>query len=144
MRHAYPFVKGTRNDRFTFHSTGRKGVITKAVFFDVEEDGLYSVVMGDLNEQGQLMDFQPTGNGDAKKVLATVADIIEYFLEQKPTAIVFMVGAYKRLTHLYKDLLLKELDLPGYVKEGLNEDGTAEPINPEKEYEGYFLFRENP
>ncbi len=61
-----------------------KGTLER-LYFDMEEDGLYSVVMGDLNDQGELLSFKPTGNNDAKKVLATVADVIEFFIQQSQT-----------------------------------------------------------
>ncbi len=141
MRNSYDFTTGLRDDKFTFSSTGPKGEISKGVIFEMEDDGLYSVIMGDLDENGELKPLQPTGNGDAKKVLATVADIIEYFVERKPKAVIFMTGITDQLTSIYKQLLLHELNLPSYDMEGLNADNTSEPIDPNKDYEGFFVFR---
>ncbi|MCW3107313.1 MAG: hypothetical protein JWQ09_1819 [Segetibacter sp.] len=142
MRNAYNFTTGEYGDKFTFTSTGSKGNVRKAVIFEMEEDGLYSIVMGDLTDKDNLLSFKPTGNSDAKKVLATVADIIEFFIQQKPKAIVFMTGTSQRLTNLYKELLLQEINLPeGYIKEGVKADNTCEPIDPNKDYEGFFVFR---
>ncbi len=110
MRNAYTFKRSIYGDKFLFTSVGQKGDVHKVVVFDFEEDGLYSVILGDVNEKGQLQSFTLTGNNDAKKVLATVADIIEYFIEHNPKTTLFFTGTTKRLTDLYKRLLLKEMD----------------------------------
>lgn len=142
MRLAYPFLKKDYGDTFVFTSAGRRGEVRKAVVFELEEDGLYSVVLGDLNENGQLQAFRPTGNHDAKKVLATVANIIEFFMGQNPKAILFLTGTTKRLTELYKKLLLEEMAThKGYSVEGITKDNTCEPIVLDKTYEGYFIFQ---
>ncbi|WP_121354849.1 DUF6934 family protein [Flavisolibacter nicotianae] len=141
-RNAYKFTKGAYGNKFIFTSSGTKGSVRKGVIFKDEDDDVYSISMGDLDAHDQIQNFDPTGNNDARKVMATCADIIDYFLEQKPKATIFISGATDRLTKLYKMLILRELTPgAGYMAFGLNADSTYEPLDPNKEYEGYFVLR---
>lgn len=109
----------------------------------MEDDDYYSATLGNLNGKGQIRIFKPTGNGDAKKVLATVANIIEFFMRKKPRAVIFMTGTSKKLTDLYKKLLFRELRLSvGRVAEGVLKNNVCEAIDPNKDYEGYFVYQE--
>ena len=61
---------------FDFISTGRNGDILKRVAFTkTEQDKVYNLALGDVDEDNEINDYAVTDNGDRNKVIATVAAI---------------------------------------------------------------------
>jgi hypothetical protein len=138
---SYPFRRASYNDVFAFESIGAK-TITKMVSFYEEDDDLYILSFHDLDGNGNPLPFTSySDNGDAYAVLATVAEIMEYFLTYHPGASLIFSGSDDRRTEVYHKLLVRELEKGDrFDVEGLNADNTFEPLNADTEYSGYIVF----
>ncbi len=104
---AYNFKFDAARTRFEFLSEGPKGRIIKLVELTftgshVGTGEVYNLALGDRNATGQLDDQPVTANGDAQRVLLTVAAIVETFTEQHPDAVVFATGGTPARTRLYQ------------------------------------------
>ncbi|HEX8277162.1 MAG TPA: hypothetical protein VF540_00645 [Segetibacter sp.] len=73
-------VYQANEDAFWFISTGPMGEITKAVLFD--EIGIpnrFNLGMGDWDQETDTIeDLELSGNGDARKIFATIAEIVKH------------------------------------------------------------------
>lgn len=88
---------------YEFVSEGPKGKIKKVVRFTMIDEQVYNLAFGDLIEDtGEISDTVITNNEDSKKVLATVATIVNDFLLKHPDMWVFAVGSTHSRTRLYR------------------------------------------
>jgi hypothetical protein len=92
--------------QYQFFSEGPKGHIPKIVLFELYEEGnvsFYNLCFGDWNEiTGTIDDTSITNNGDAEKVLATVAAIIVDFTHKFEDAIIYAEGSNRARTRRYQ------------------------------------------
>jgi hypothetical protein len=110
-------------DVFDFISTGKNGDILKRVAFSkTEEDMVYNLALGDVDEDNEINDYSVTDNGDRNKVLATVASIVEAYTKKFPDRWIIFRGSTAERTRLYRiavGLHLDELsglyEIRGYV-----------------------------
>jgi hypothetical protein len=97
--------KGTYKD-YIFYSEGHKGCIKKAVhfaFIPIKGALCYNLSFGDWNEENNSIDDKSvTNNGDAEKVLATVAAIVVDFTARFNEAMIIATGSTLARTRRYQ------------------------------------------
>jgi hypothetical protein len=90
---------------YEFVSEGPKGLIKKKVVFHPVPGNypLFTLALGDWDEnRRQIDDITITNNNDAKKVLATVARIVQIFSEQFGDVTIIAEGSTQSRTRLYQ------------------------------------------
>lgn len=83
---------------FIVVSIGKQGDIYKGVLFQSlpDNNNRFNPAMGDINLQTGLMEFDElSGNGDARKVFATIGDIVKEYTEIYPDREIFVSGNTK-------------------------------------------------
>ncbi|HWK04983.1 MAG TPA: hypothetical protein VNS58_15180 [Puia sp.] len=102
----YEYEKNATRHEYEFYSIGPKGPILKVVRFDLKvTDGVpyFYLSFGDWDEKEKwLNDTIVSNNGDAEKVLGTVANIILSFTEQFPDSLVYAEGSTMARTRRYQ------------------------------------------
>jgi hypothetical protein len=130
---------------FIFASTGRHGDLLKIVSFDEIDDfsNTYNLALGTLLPGGDVDYNSITNNGDRNKVLATVAQIINIFMEQHPGRTVYIKGSDQRRTILYQrainygyDELIKLFNIYGEIS---TENEEYELFEKSKRYSGFLI-----
>ncbi len=93
----YEIEASSSLSRFEFYSIGPKGSIKKQIVFKAFEQNqtVYNIGFGDVNEVGEINDLAITGNKDSQKVLATVAMAVFKFLQKYPECYVFATVVQK-------------------------------------------------
>lgn len=122
---------------FEFVSSGKNGAILKRVSFSkTEQDGVYNLALGDVDENNEMDDYAVTGNGDRNKILATVASIVEAYTKKFPDRWVIFRGSTAERTRLYRiavSLHLEELsalyEIWAYVEDQLFPFAKSMKIN---------------
>ncbi|MHA4738724.1 DUF6934 family protein [Dyadobacter sp. MSC1_007] len=105
----YPHHRVGSQHTYLFFSVGTNGEISKVVRFsqmatpefNIGDTIHYNVAFGDLKETNgdvEVDDSVRSNNGDMRKVLATVARIMEVFMKKHPGAVLFVSG-YVDLEH---------------------------------------------
>ena len=91
---------------------------------DFEQEKVYNLALGDVDEDNEINDYAVTDNGDRNKVLATVATIVEAFTKRFPDRWIIFRGSTAERTRLYRiavGLHLNELsviyEIWGYIDE---------------------------
>ena len=128
---------------FDFISTGRNGDISKRVAFTkTEQDKVYNLALGDVDEDNEINDYSVTDNGDRNKVLATVASIVEAYTKRFPDRWIIFRGSTAERTRLYRiavGLHLEELsglyEIKGYV------DGNIIPFAKDMKVNAFLIKR---
>jgi hypothetical protein len=130
---------------FEFVSKGSQGNIVKVVKYIklFEGQDLYNLGFGDKNiETGELDDRVITNNGDADKVLATVALTLVDFFQEHPNAIVYSKGSSPSRTRLYQinvskylEEIEKEFDVYGEL------ESTVERFKKGINYTGFYVVK---
>jgi len=96
---------------FDFISTGKNGDILKRVAFSkTEEENVYNLALGDVDEDNDIDDNAVTDNGDRNKVLATVAAIVEAYTKRFPDRWIIFRGSTEERTRLYRMAVGLHLD----------------------------------
>lgn len=99
----YELQTTTNRLQFEFVSIGPKGSIVKRIEFTyIELLSFWNLGFGDYNPATNRIDDQIVlGNGDGRKVLATVAFAVQQFLTTRPDATVFFTGSTDQRTRVY-------------------------------------------
>ena len=88
---------------FEFMSVGKKGVIPKRIeFTPTDLPNIVNLAFGDIDEEGEIDDYSISDNGDRNKILATVAYIVEIYLNMQPDKFVYFRGSTQERTRLYR------------------------------------------
>ena len=88
---------------FDFISTGKNGdILKRAAFTQTDQDGVYNLALGDVDEENEIDDYAITDNGDRNKVLATVASIVEAYTKRFPDRWIIFRGSTQERTRLYR------------------------------------------
>lgn len=126
---AYSFEYDSRRACFEFVSEGPKGQIVKLVELMptgsfVGNQEIYNLALGDRDPTGQLDDQPISANGDAQRVLLTVAAIVDTFTTHRPGALVYAEGGTPSRTRLYQmgiannlSLILPDFDVFGLLSD---------------------------
>lgn len=132
---------------FTFVSTGRHGSLFKIVRFDELYNGnnIYNLSLGTITADGKVDYETITNNGDRNKILATVAYIINIFIEKNPGKAVYLTGSDDRRTVLYHraisyayDELKKTFNIYGDISLE-DEPSEFELFDKSKNYSGFLV-----
>ena len=83
-----------QEDAYWFVSTGSRGDIYKAVLFQpLPEPHRFNLALGDINLQTLEIEFEElSANGDARKVFATIAEIVKEYTARHPQREIFVAG----------------------------------------------------
>ena len=88
---------------FDFISRDKHGDILKRVAFSkTSEYKVYTLALGDVDEDNKMDIYTVTDNGDRNKVLATVAAIIEAYTQKFPDRWILFEGSTKERNRLYR------------------------------------------
>jgi hypothetical protein len=119
----YPFILNEENTHFKFLSTGKRGVVEKAITFTLIEDDVYNLALLDFDPLTQnYTDQNITDNGDMPEILATVMAIIKDYLSQHTHHKIYLIGNTLSRTRLYQIAIgkvihqLQDLCVLGYYK----------------------------
>ncbi len=122
----------------TFVSRGPKGEIIKRVEFQEIGKNRYNLAFGDDDEEVGLNDKARTNNKDREKVLATVAIIIDNFLQYNPHVRIYIGGSTTCRTRLYQIKIVQFLQKinVGYDIHG-SIGGRWKPFEKENKYDAF-------
>jgi hypothetical protein len=130
---------------FEFVSKGIQGNIVKVVKYVklFEDSDLYNLGFGDKNAlTGELDDKVISNNGDADKVLATVALTLIEFFEEFPNAIVYTTGSSPSRTRLYQINIAKYLESIQEEFEVYGElEANLERFRKRVNYTGFYVLK---
>lgn len=108
-----------------------------------EEVPVYNLAFGDGVEA--IDDLAVSDNGDADKVLATVAAAAEQFMAEHPAALLYAIGSTPSRTRLYQMGLTRFLPSirTQFLLFGIL-NGEPEPFEPGRPYEAFIAQRISP
>lgn len=108
---AYAFLLMQEQALYEFTSVSSNKKIVKAVLLESSKtaDKLFNLALMDADDEGLLSDEVESRNGDLRKVLATVFQIIRHFLDRHPKAIISFRGNDERRHRLYRVAIAHEL-----------------------------------
>ena len=99
----YPYKSNKELLDYEFVSHGPKGDIKKVVRFTEIGHNIFNLGFGDLDEEtGEISDTVVTNNNDSRKVLTTVAAMVNDFTLSYRGALVVAQGSTQSRTRLYK------------------------------------------
>ena len=140
--HIYPVSYAPDCLTFEFISEGLRGRIIKVVkYTPLHLINYYNLGFGDRDlRTGYLSDQSVSSNGDRKKVLATVAATLGFFLEKYPNAKVMASGSTPSRTRLYRMGINEFLPLimNNFILQGLTRNGW-EIFNPNQNYLAFLI-----
>ena len=126
---------------FEFLSVGTKGSILKRIeFIPTEEPEVYSLILGDVNEEGEMDLHIVSDNGDRNKILATVVDVVDTYCTKYPERWVYFTGSTKERTRLYRmesSKYLSEAKEDFEILGEINDDWEA--FKKGIEYDGFLI-----
>src|SRR5690606_6768889 len=92
----YHFERSPEIYYYEFYSYGPKGKIKKVIQYQQvsSDEEIFNPGFGDVEvETGNVNDLSVSNNQDTKKVLATVAQTVLAFMEERPKAIIMAKGS---------------------------------------------------
>ena len=118
----YSFNSAENNYLFSFVSEGPQGCIEKRVQFTPMGGATFNLGFGDwIKETGEIDDMAVSNNGDIELVLATVIEVLRFFLSKHSGARIFLTGSTPARTRLYRiiintnlDVIKAEFDIAGF------------------------------
>ncbi len=136
----YDFTILAPATRFDFYSVGKRVIHKTIIYQKTDIPNVYNLLMGDINNLGEIDVFNESRNGDRDKVLATVAQTIIHFFESKPDAKVAFSGSSSHRTRLYQIAIAHELEniSQRFIIWGFN-GNYFEPFVRNKRYEGFVI-----
>ncbi|WP_421825865.1 DUF6934 family protein [Larkinella sp.] len=101
---SYSFRQSLTVSEFFFESIGVKGVIQKLVSFTpTGVEHIYNLALADFNTlTGKFDDRSISDNGDTIKILATIFQIVNQYLEQFPERWIVFSGNSMARNRLYR------------------------------------------
>jgi hypothetical protein len=88
---------------FEFTSIGKKGTIPKRIeFTPTALSNVFNLAFGDIGPDNEIDDYCISDNGDRNKVLATIAYVIEIYLQMYPERLIYFRGSTQERTRLYR------------------------------------------
>jgi hypothetical protein len=134
-----------QKDGYWFVSSGKQGDVYKGVWFQsFPESEWFNLAMGDINLQTGKVEFDElTGNGDARRVFATVGEIVRRSTASFPERKIFMSGntpdkrrSYSFMTGWYLDEIQEEFDVWG-----AHTGGEFQSFEKDKVYDAILVKR---
>ena len=103
---------------FRFTSVGKKDISKVVAFQKMEQADVYNLAMGDLVGSKSFSDTEISNNGDVRKVLTTVVNIVQIYTKKYPERSVFIQGntevktnTYQRIIRMYYSVFCDEFDM---------------------------------
>ncbi|MFK7979066.1 MAG: hypothetical protein AB8G86_03715 [Saprospiraceae bacterium] len=120
---------------FRFKSIGKKGIIEKGIWFQIQGENHYNLAFGDIINDN-LEDNTISNNGDYIKVISTVANAINYFFKEYPIATLEINPIDKKRRRFYNTIFRRRHEeiKTDFVLIGINSN-REELYNKEKQYE---------
>ncbi|GAB2634456.1 hypothetical protein GCM10027035_29430 [Emticicia sediminis] len=106
----YDFKRIDQSLSFSFESRGKRNIEKRVIFQKLSIDNYYQLALVDVKQDGKFDDKIISNNGDRNKVLATVFQILNYFLTIYPNVIVLFAGSTDSRTRLYQIALSSEYE----------------------------------
>ena len=113
----YKLEHSTSRRRYRFTSEGTKGLNQVKIieFYPIENEDfdfpenipLFNLGFGDTLDGIEVNDKARSNNGDMEIVLRTVAESVELFLTEYPSAAIFFEGSTPSCTRLYRKMINK-------------------------------------
>lgn len=126
--------------RFDFVSIGKHATAKTIIYHETEHHNVYQLIMGDVDEAGNVDVYSVTNNGDTVKVLATVLRSVSLFLKAYNGAAVIFSGSTPARTRLYRIVIGRELETAADCFYIQGYDGSAfEPFQRNKAYKGFAI-----
>ena len=107
---------------------------------------LYSLVFGNVGENGEIDVYSTNANNENMKViLGTVISTIETFFNHHPDKIITFTGSTPARTRLYRAVISKFIDNQelSYNIYGFSADGKVEIFQKHESYIGYFIQKKD-
>jgi hypothetical protein len=130
---------------FRFVSEGRHGSLIKIVSLDEIRLDIFNLSLGTILPNGEIDFDSITNNGDRNKILVTIANIVDIFLEKHPGKSVYIAGSDERRTLLYRraidygyDYLIQKFYIYGDISTSLPAT-KFEDFNGLKSYPGFLV-----
>lgn len=140
----YEFTTSIEAQRFEFTSIGKQTVHKVVVVNITELPGIYSLTLANLMPDGSLDDMTVNDNGDMERILATVFQCVQTFLDYHPKALLAFSGSNTARTRLYRIAITRELQ---EARQRFNIWGltqmAVESFEPDKSYEGFLISLKN-
>jgi hypothetical protein len=95
---------------FIFESKGKRIITKRVIFQKLDTENYFQMALVDVLQNGIFDDVIVSDNGDRNKVLATVYQILSYFLNLYPCATVLFAGSTPSRTRLYQIVINTELE----------------------------------
>ncbi len=134
-----------QKDVYWFVSTGKQGDIYKGILFQpLLEPNRYNLAMGDIDLRTGQMEFDElSGNGDARKVFATIGNIVQEYMDIHPEREIFVSGntddkkrSYSFMTGWYLEEIQADFEVRGAF-----EGQPFEPFEKDKVYYSILVKR---
>ena len=126
---------------YTFISEGKQGKILKMIRFQEIDESMFNLGFGDfIQSTWQVDDKVVSDNGDMVKVLATVLEILDIFLNENPEISVFNTGSSPSRVRLYQIAITTNLSSLSkkYLISGFREGGW-EDFQKNISYEAFLV-----
>ena len=138
----YDFNQIDESLSFSFESTGKRNIEKRVIFQKLDLENYYQLALVDLKEDGTFDDKIVSNNGDRDTVLATVFQILNYFLTIFPDVVVLFAGSTDSRTRLYQIALNSELEKASknFNILGFN-NNLFEPFVKNKTYEAFAISK---
>ena len=142
----YTYLKRESYKEYGFYSEGPRGRVLKVVRFTLMSPKVafyYNLSYGDWSEGQQNIDDRTiTNNGDAEKVLATVAAVVVDFTRIFPEAMIYARGSNPARTRRYQmgvNKMLEEIEKTFYVYG--RKDGWWSTFRKNINYDAFLIQR---
>jgi hypothetical protein len=135
----YDFVVSRDCKEFKFWSEGPYGKIEKGIIFSrmgTSSVKVFNLGFGDVHLDGRVDDLAVSNNGDAEKILTTVAKCVIFFTNRYPDAVIYVIGSTVSRTRRYQmgiNKYWKEIESMFEVY-GFISDRNVEPFRSGKNY----------
>lgn len=145
-REGYELSYNDDKTEFQFKSVGTKGTIIKILWFGKVRDNLCNLAFGDL----VIDDFEDeaiSDNGDMRKIISTLVNIVHSFSLSNPTTRIAVVPVDNKRKLLYNRIFQQfEFEiLEHYAVQGVFFNSrTNEPYDTRKIYDVFVLVPELP
>lgn len=128
---------------FRFRSVGKREIVKIVVFQETDVEDIYNLALGDWVDNKGFSDSEVSDNGDIRKVLTTVVNIVQVYTKRFPERAVFIKGntdlrtkAYQRIIRMYYEVFKSDFDMWGY-----NEVYEKQEFNDKNDYAAFLIKR---
>lgn len=129
---------------FEFISEGPKGFIKKRIQYQNIGEDIYNLAFGDVDEvTNEFDDTIVSDNNDVRKILATVALTITFFLNEHPTAFVHIKGGTIARNRLYKMAISNNFEeiSDNFMVLGFTEDKNWALYEKNNNYSAFLIIK---